>query len=419
MPIPTRTQSVRHPAPPAVGGSRTCAAAQQGSKDERDSRKSHTSSLGTSSLPQPRKVVASGLPRVAGRHARTQSASTVNVLQPSANRSASSAPQKPALKYGTDNGLKTHVRASSTNLRSGQLRSQATAIGTTHNPQTGVKPAFNNYQQHFSPQKPRPDAQSAVKEVGALRNSTFDAIAPHLAQLHDELLQLLLVNTRSRKRLQQYATSANSELENRSTKLRQEERQVAVLEQKQQEDVNVLGLVQWLGRSHEYSAIEKVRALDLSIQQLADITDETGDFARIIQQYEEWQTDAQRFLDDRSRDERGSSAGRVPVNELPSAWHQTVEALKSRLSFCTNTLREIGESESGSALSGLISGHRQLAKELLEQLEFCTQSHSSFVIYQQQHISQTLAQDLSEAQASQRKAETLLRRPLWELLHVD
>ena len=415
MPIPTRSQSVRGTVPPGQGGSKTRAAAEQGTNDEGGSQKASATSRGTSALPQPRKVATSRLPCVPGGHTRTHSASTANVSQANTvNRNSSAAPRTTAHNAVIESGVNAYARTLGSNPRSVHLRSQSTAIGTAHKPQIGLKPAFNTYQQHFSPQKPETCAQSALREVGGRSAFGIDASSPHFSKIQDELLQLTLVHARSQETLKRYATSANAKLEVRSLRLKREEAEVAELEQKQQEDVNALGLVKWFGKLDQDSAFEQVRALSLSIQKLSDLTNEDGDFTRIEGQFAKWQADARSFLDENPSRGRRSPMSVTFVNELNPAWHQTVEALKTQLRFCKLFLHKFVNLNIECALGTVISDHRQLASTMLEQLQLWTQLHSSLIKLQEEHISRTLTQVVSE-----RKGAKLPREPLWETLTAD
>ena len=168
MPIPTRTKSVRDTTSSSRDGLNSRKTTRQGPGRDIDTAIASVSSQpnGTSALPQPRKANASALPRVAASHSRVQS------LQVTKSSRLDDAPQSSS---ATPEGSKSSKLTNSTTAKVlnrplggketvGHLRSRSTIVEAAHRSQASSRPAFNTYQQHFTPQKSKPITQPTGKE---------------------------------------------------------------------------------------------------------------------------------------------------------------------------------------------------------------------------------------------------------------
>ncbi|KAI5370411.1 hypothetical protein Slin15195_G012870 [Septoria linicola] len=236
-----------------------------------------------------------------------------------------------------------------------------------------AKPAFNTYQQHYSPAKsalPKPGIPSArtttkaatsTEEAGTM---TFDVAVEQI-----ELLQLSLMHQASYATLRSYEASARQKLSKMQVKLQKEYQSIQNQEQRNRRAANLDALETWCPDHALLS--EHLQTLSRVVSDLRAHTEPGSRYSELVQTFDEWATKAESFLTSKA-----SSANFIEA--LPESWQSqhTSLALNMRsIQRDITTLPPLPPSDSAtdpSSLHIMFDSCSSLADSMVRELELMT-----------------------------------------------
>ena len=389
MPIPTRARSIKTAsrAPhtsPQHGEARSTAAADA----KVDSQSQNHPSL----LPQPQRESS-----VISHH-RSHSTTTSGIPHPQTGSVATAVAQK----VGTR-------RPPSLTARESDQRSAST-----------VKPSFNTYQQHYSPQKLRPLLELPPKKANPRERSNADPReATYVSRLQDELLQLSLVHRRSAQTLNNFERDVKVKLGLRTIELRQEQVAVANLEAEYQQKLDALALLNWLQDEKAGTKERKVQDLSFCINELATLSREGRLFEQVMTEYSQWLAKAQRVMARLSMNTMllGKADDDMLFLDPPETpWRRGIDECSTRLELCQKLLMGLGDAEPDTGIGIVLGRHQQLATVLLDKLRTAQDIIDVVIAFQEQFRSHALSAALNIAAAEERNDQ---RKGIWSMLEHD
>ena len=280
------------------------------------------------------------------------------------------------------------------------------------------RPAFNTYQQHFSPQKPQPVAQSQVKLDDQESGPGSSREAQYTARLQDELLQLSLVHQHSSKSLKEFARSVEQKLELASRKLCEEREVVSALEAKRQRHINALVLLDWLNAEAETPSERKIQDLSFCVNELADMCAEGQTIDQVMAEFDQWQRQTYKTIQLQSNDQLNwnDSADMCAIARPGPTWMHKADECSKRLELCQRTLEGLGEAEPESGIGTMLVKNRQLTCVLLQKLRTAQTTVDAVMAHQERWLSSSVGAALDEVSGVGSNA---VRRAIWSSFEPD
>jgi hypothetical protein len=188
------------------------------------------------------------------------------------------------------------------------------------------KPAFNTYQQHYSPAKsalPKPGLPASRSSRPGTSSGEGEEISLEVALEQIELLQLSLLHQASAKTTRSYEASARHKLGRMHAKLQKEYEAIQAHEQENRRLTNLAALETWC--PDPALLAEHLQILSRVVSDLRGMTDPASRYAEVVHAFDEWATYAEAVLL-----HEGAPAGFIEA--LPESWRSvhTSQALKLR-----------------------------------------------------------------------------------------
>ena len=224
------------------------------------------------------------------------------------------------------------------------------------------KPAFNTYQQHYSPAKqslPKPPIPSSKTSRPSPQAADDEPISFDVAKQQIELLQLSLLHQGAAQCSAEYTASAKRKLGRKHTKLRKEYESIRATELVHQRALNLAGLETWC--ADPQMLVENLQILSLVYSDLESLTEENSRHASLVKTFEHWITTAQ-----------NSTSDNTFISALPEDWHVTHSSLALKLRSIQRNLgvlRPPEKSEDPSALEIVLRGCKGLVDGIVRELE--------------------------------------------------
>jgi hypothetical protein len=301
------------------------------------------------------------------------SATTSSIAE---KRSSVARPRPPSQTESSVEGTGRRSPPSTSMMSRGRPASQLTAPPTSPSkPPAGPrarptsvmlppsKPAFNTYQQHYSPAKtalPKPPLPSSKTSRGtaALPEDPSD-VTFDIAQQQIELLQLSLLHQASSKCMHEYSTSARRKLNKKHTRLRKDYESIRATELVQQRIANLSALEAWC--RDPSMLVENLQILSLVYSDLTALIEEGSRHGDVVSTFELWMNEAE-------FPEAGSF-----IKPLPDEWKTAHASLALKLRSIQRNLGVLpqpkgpGNDESGLAV--VLRGCKTLVDGMMKELE--------------------------------------------------
>lgn len=223
------------------------------------------------------------------------------------------------------------------------------------------KPAFNTFQQHYSPAKqtlPKPPLPASKTARAPPLLAEDEPVSFDIAKQQIELLQLSLLHQASAQCSGDYTASAKRKLGRKHTKLRKEYESIRATELVHQRALNLAALESWC--SDPAMLVENLQILSLVYSDLEVLTEEGSRHTEIVNTFERWMEDSQ------------DSANLEFVQGLPDEWRNAHSSMALKLRSIQrnlSVLRPPERSDDSSALDIVLKGCKSLVDVLLRELD--------------------------------------------------
>lgn len=334
------------------------AAQSSGMKRTGSTRLPQSPRTGVPSIPSRTTSVknADGLSRKpSAREGHARGASTTTSGTSIVEKRSSAAKQRPLSTVGASAAKESEATQTS------PPRSAVMSRGRPGSHMPPPKPAFNTYQQHYSPAKgslPKPSIPSAKDTRSAPLLAEDEPVSLDIAKQQIELLQLSLLHQASAQCGADFSTSARRKIGRKHTKLRKEYESIRATELVHQRALNLAALESWC--SDPAMLVENLQILSLVHSDLEGLTGEGSRHADLINTFEDWIATSQDSL----------TSGFV--QSLPEGWHSAHSSLALKLRSIQRNLgvlRPPERSDDASALDIVLRGCKALVDGMLKELE--------------------------------------------------
>jgi hypothetical protein len=293
----------------------------------------------------------------------------------------------------------THNRSQSSSVAEKAVSTASLTSGVKPIRPTGVsRPAFNTFQQHFSPRKQSVSSQGRPSSADAKDVSQHGQ--PGESPLQDEILQLALVYQHSSETLAQFETSARQKVDVAATKLRKEQEEVTALESRHQQKINATALSKWLLKSETMPVRVKIEDLSFCLNEIANIDQKGQPFDQVMAEFGRWLQIVQSSATP-STWQLESTLGSHKLRTPGETWKDANSACYQRLQTCQALLQAIGDADPQSAIGTVIATNHELVSIMMEKLSTAREIVSKFSNLQQQAMTLVLEEAISSVGVSQ------------------
>ncbi|KAF7191366.1 hypothetical protein HII31_07389 [Pseudocercospora fuligena] len=377
--IPTRTSShMRLPGSVAAAKAAPSAHARTASRDgnvipartssQHQGSTSSTSAAATSGIKRTgsTRLPQSPGPRTSSQRAPGLSNGAANVI-PTAQKRASASIAKPPV-------LNTSIPGSQGLPTPGSPTRSATS--TAPRSRSGLpppsKPAFNTYQQHYSPVKsalPKPPIPTSKSLKQSVPVPEDEPISFESALEQIELLQLSLLHQQALPTLAGYEASAKQKLGKMHAKLQKEYALIHEQEQEHRRKANLNALECWCPDTALLA--EHLSSLSRVISDLRAHTEPGSRYSEMVETFETWADRAESILMD-------AQPGAAFVEALPESWRATHTSLALNMRSIQRDISMLpplpprSDAENPSSLEIMIDDCVLLVDGMLKELEVMT-----------------------------------------------
>ena len=275
-----------------------------------------------------------------------------------------------------------------------------------------AKPAFNTYQQHYSPAKsalPKPGiptTRPASKSTAGAEEAdtmTFDVALEQI-----ELLQLSLMHQAAFNTLRSYEASARQKLGKMHAKLHKEYQSIQAQEQQNRRLANLDALETWCPDAALLT--EHLQTLSRIVSDLRSHTEQGSRYSELVQTFDEWATGAESFLTSKA-----SSANFVEA--LPESWRSQHTSLALNLRSIQrdiSVLPPLQQEESAadpSSLHIMLENCSSLVDSMVRELEIMTKLQKEVLQQGKSRIDEQISALVSSGGQSQDKENWA---PAWQ-----
>ena len=280
----------------------------------------------------------------------------------------------------------------SSQLVRGRTTSQLTKQTDPTPPSTAqrTKPQFTTFQQSFSPKKqtrqapvPAPTASIGKVPDPSLIPSTW----PEIAALQTELLQLGLFHSSYLQRNVEWQATAETSLRKKYDSVARTYHSTLAAEKERQRLLNLHALNLWFENTRENHGgpdfSEQIQTFSSIIQDVSDLSDNSGKYAQAVRVFEDWFEEADRVRRCRNQpvQKPGINESGVFVNPIDVSWKRQLYALITKLELCARQLQgldilgygdpEVGEDRQlseGSAVVRVVLGLGEMITLMVDEL---------------------------------------------------
>ncbi|WPG97936.1 Hypothetical protein R9X50_00071900 [Acrodontium crateriforme] len=248
------------------------------------------------------------------------------------------------------------------------------------------RPAFNTYQQHYSPMKsarpkpPLPSGRASQPAPAAVDESCGTEMT--LEQI--ELLQLSLLHQSSGNIMREYEASARRHLSRKHAKLQSEYKSIHGIEREQRRLANLAALEAWCPDA--VLLTENLHILGRVHAEVRSLTDEEGRYAELVAVLEAWVEDAEGVF---------ANARVGFVERLPEIWRSTHASLALRLRAMQRDLASLPppppQNEYPPSAVGSILRHcTSIVAEMLKEMEVMTKLEREILQCEQARLNEAV-----------------------------
>ncbi|KAM3415408.1 hypothetical protein BST61_g8934 [Cercospora zeina] len=271
------------------------------------------------------KLPQSPVSRTSSQHPATNGRSGSTDLGAAQKRSPppTAAPKRASVSLSKPPPLNTALAPSSQTQPS---PTSPTRPGTKSRMHAALKPAFNTYQQHYSPAKstlPKPGVPSARPTTKAISSTEdVEAMPFDVALEQIELLQLSLMHQTSFATLRAYEASARQKLGKMHSRLQKEYQSIAKQEQQNRRAANLDALETWC--PDPALLAEHLQTVSRAVTDLRAHTEQGSRFSELVRIFGEWAAKAESIL-------MGNTSLAAVIEALPESWRSQHTSLALNL----------------------------------------------------------------------------------------
>lgn len=270
--------------------------------------------------------------------------------------------------------------------------------------------------------------QSPKKTVKGLTTGTTPAedpslmpsFWPEIAALQTQVLQLHLFHSSSLRQYADWQTESEAQLQKKYDSVAQKYRGIVNEVKQRQCRLNGQALSLWHRNVQEHNRhlgfAEQIQLLSQVIQEVTDLTDEvSGRYTLVLQGFTDWFQKAEMIRKCRSQlDSAAADDLVVFIDPLDRAWRDELDALLTKLEFCSRQLQSLdisvlgyggaeahglGEKEAGeSAVFRIARGLEEMLGLMLEEVALTRRIEREIVRSERSWVSR-LAEQLTGAEA--------------------
>ena len=230
------------------------------------------------------------------------------------------------------------------------------------------KPPFSALQQHFS-QKNDPKSSHKQGPSQLDQDSESTITNTRQRQLQMELAQLHLMHRSSHQVQQEWQESARMSLQKRFDDLHTRHEEMKEIARQQKTLLNQIALAEWCQGIPSMSITEKVQQVSQNITDLQCLLEPQGKYTRVLAVFESWFAGAKRIQGLRLHTDDSGARGLTLIDGIGDGWKAEAMVLERELTYCLRELRAFGEIREASSLGRMLSLHKALVSNLLEELD--------------------------------------------------
>ena len=251
-----------------------------------------------------------------------------------------------------------------------------------------TKPVFSAMQQHYSPKKK--SSPLASKEI-TTPETTLEGDASDISGLHVELSQLHLMHRSATNVQLQWEESAKESFQNRFNDLYMRHIELKEIAHQQRTLLNQLALVEWCQGIPSASVAEKVQQVSRNIADIRSLLEPEGKYSRVLEVFGSWFARARQIESLRNTDTVIIQRRDLTfIDGIGDGWKAEAMVLERELTYCLRELKGFGEIRAVSSLGRILSLHRTLVSNLLEELDVVQWIENEIIEHEGRWMEQTI-----------------------------
>ena len=230
-----------------------------------------------------------------------------------------------------------------------------------------TRPAFSAVQQHYPPSK-KSVSVASVDNVKPM--TTMEGDYDKFSDLSVELTQLHMLHRTAAGVQQQWKDSARKSFQHQFDDLCMRHVELKEIAHQQRTLLNQLALVEWCQGIPSSHVAEKVQQVSRNIADIRALLEPDGKYVRVLEIFESWFARAQEILGLREKDIVSTQRQDLKfIDGIGDGWKAEAMVLERELTYCLRELKAFGEIRAVSSLGRILSLHKTLVLNLLEELD--------------------------------------------------
>lgn len=263
----------------------------------------------------------------------------------------------------------------------GQVGKQKETAAPLSEKRQHTVPGQSNYSKKIT--RPSPTTASVPNGREEPSVALISSSWPEIAALQTELLQLNLFHSSYLQRNIEWRTHAETSLRENYDHIANTYRSTVAEEKETQRRLNFQALSVWIESARKDRGwegfSEQIQTLSSIVQDVSDISANSGKYAHVIRVFEDWFQNAGEIRKDRDNSDqmKRTNGNAMFINPLDTSWKRDLYLVTSKLELCARRLQSLdilqGESEvlnySGSALVRILLGLGEMITLMVEELD--------------------------------------------------
>ena len=250
------------------------------------------------------------------------------------------------------------------------------------------KPAFSAMQQHYSPKK-KPSTLSLNESSS--QEPEFDYDVNQFQNLQVELTQLHMIHRTTANVQQQWEQSARESFQTRFNDLCTRHIELKEIAHQQRTLFNQLALVEWCQGVPSTHVAEKVQQASRNIADIRSLLEPEGKYTRVLEVFQSWFARARQIESSRGADTiETRNRDLAFIEGIGDGWKAEAMVLERELTYCLRELKGFGEIRAVSSLGRILSLHKTLVSNLLEELDVVQWIEHETMVHESTWMEQTI-----------------------------
>lgn len=230
-----------------------------------------------------------------------------------------------------------------------------------------TKPAFSAMQQHYSPKKRSIPVASADNMTP---NAALEGGSDETSELRVELTQLHMMHRTAASVQRQWEESAKKSFQTRFDDLCTRHVELKEIAHQQRTLLNQLALVEWCQGIPSAQVADKVQQVSRNMTDISSLLEPEGKYHRVLELFESWFARARQVESQRDGNTAATQRQDLAFIEgIGDGWKAEAMVLERELTYCLRELKGFGEIRAVSSLGRILSLHKTLVVNLLEELD--------------------------------------------------